>query len=1131
MSDRSPRLSDEDPDEYPGRFQDPSRDPPDRDPGPEPEEIEGAYPDSTRDPSAADLDDDRGLYEDQPSPSDEHYLTDEWAERMHGEDPDAPDLGPRVHAAIADLQSLLPFPDDRTPDELRLGTAINQIGAAAYSRPDVLAVLERLAADPSFMERPGFLERMEELAATVSSGAERERSAGSEGEPADVSPTARFAEHIQLHGTRHLLSEHDPRPVWIDDGVDYSSGEIPAHLQAAFDQLGAAFDDALDVATPEGYKMGDEREGFLYDLVSAAHHRVTHKEREIRDLTAQVRDLTKTQGERTREENSNSASLQLEQATARLETAAAKRDAFERIRDFMADMYLHHAGKAWTPSGKRANARTLVSQTSAVASVIDGRQYLKARQNRLNVPEIPEGTLIAVTGGRIGPGHKTIVETLDALKRQHPDMILAHGNAPGVQRAAAKWAKMRNVPQVQFLPEFEKYDSPKIAAMRRDDAIIHACPSAVVSFTAIGERVPRMHDEALRHNIRAENHTQPPQSRQEGAEKTIPHDLPDSSDQARRPTAREQAVADSFIASAQRERPTLEAHQDDAHSQTAPSRTPHSLPDRAATHAGSVDHPDNARRIHDIGARLATFMPPLSDWSAEDQQHASTINDLVAAAHTRPDLADHLDRLADTTAYPPSNQFFDQLKQLATTLAPDHARVTRQARAHDAFVALTDSFNADPAAHDLALHDVAHGGGDLYHQDRKIGFIERVIAAGGGYPVDSHLLQLDRDPGHVYVIPPGKDPAAETQAILDRQPIATHVHLTASADEPRARRAQPEEQALADSFLARSNGRDGSCDTPRDISTAEAFQSLIESALPADNHLSEETARYGHDDQHPLRKTLMNRFLGAVDSVISGHHGAEDQLSDHRKNGIELAQQDTGSDIDLNRQQEHADKSHYTSDSLSTLHAFQDELSAYYEETTGEKWTPPAPEPTYRGRHITAATAEATNLVERLEQERYQARLPEGRPIAVTALGNAADRDTVFETLDRVHAARPDIWLAHGGGRGTLQHVTDWAKSRGVEQVHFEPDWNSPKNSRYLERDQKILSINPAGVIEFRSGEKTTFLADEARRRDDLRAKILPIDSTPMHGAGHQRHDSQQRSATEEQSQQHTEQVSAGLSY
>lgn len=61
--------------------------------------------------------------------------------------------------------------------------------------------------------------------------------------------------------------------------------------------------------------------------------------------------------------------------------------------------------------------------------------------------------------------------------------------------------------------------------------------------------------------------------------------------------------------------------------------------------------------------------------------------------------------------------------------------------------------------------------------------------------------------------------------------------------------------------------------------------------------------------------------------------------------------------------------------------------------------------------------------------------------VLVTGGRSYADRDTVFATLDALHAERGIVVLATGGAAGADRLADAWATARGIEHCRFSPDW------------------------------------------------------------------------------------------
>lgn len=410
----------------------------------------------------------------------------------------------------------------------------------------------------------------------------------------------------------------------------------------------------------------------------------------------------------------------------------------------------------------------------------------------------------------------------------------------------------------------------------------------------------------------------------------------------------------------------------------------------------------------------------------------------------------------------------------------------------------------------------------------------------------------DLEPAHTPAVPAGSD-------------------ARPSPAEHHARAATPDEQRTADAYLAEANpaysaapapssgadharhvlsheaaaaerflnpgtpDRDHSSPTP-EITPTRALEAIVDAALPDDIALSEEAARHNGDQRQPIKETLMSRFIGAVHSVIEGRGGTADQLSAAAAKSTELDRQNIYGELDNTQRAEHEDRSHYVADSDTALRNMHAQFTAFFEERTGKSWTPPTPDDHSGNTRYTAASAEAIKLVERIQQERAKARLPQGYPIAVTALKDATvDRQTIFERLDKVLEKRPDMFIAHGNAKGTIQDVSDWAKERGVEQVRVPIDYNLPKSQQVVKRDQRILdTVKPRGVIEITNGtEKTTALVEKARALStgaprDKQIPIMRINPAPSRQQERAEDTSHRRSATERQSQGRAR--SAGMS-
>ena len=304
--------------------------------------------------------------------------------------------------------------------------------------------------------------------------------------------TAEILERAKLYGAAPGPDELDTRPVWFDvqESAEIMDHDGPVDIETAFHDITAGLHLILRGATPEGFQMGDEREAFMWGLVNVCHAQLWRLDKLIAHLQDEVRDLDSAQT------GGEIESYQLEKATHAARDASTKRDAFESIRDHMAEAYKVETGEQWRP---RTGSHTSRNQALTAAS-IEGRDYLKAQKERQTTAHYPQGTPIAITGSREGQDHNVIWATLDKARAKYPDMFIIHGGAPGAQQIAAKWAGAREVHQVVFKPDFKRHGKAA-AVIRRDEEILKTLPAGVICFTGTGSP-PYMRDQARQAGIK-----------------------------------------------------------------------------------------------------------------------------------------------------------------------------------------------------------------------------------------------------------------------------------------------------------------------------------------------------------------------------------------------------------------------------------------------------------------------------------------------------------------------------------------------------------------------------------------------------------------------------------------------------
>ena len=277
---------------------------------------------------------------------------------------------------------------------------------------------------------------------------------------ATASSTAAVCESLALYGGSPERGELDSREVWDQDD--------------AIDALSEAIRVIVGGITVEGTQMADEREALMWGFVNMLHSQVARLDRTVDKIVPEMRDLEKAQ------DGTEVKAWELELQTDRARNLGDRRDAFETLRDTAAEAYRVHTGDTWRPRhGSHA------SQTGTMTSAaIDARDFRRARKDRETRAHLPDGTLVAITGGKTVSDADTVWTTLDLAKAKYGDMVLLHGGGPGVEKIAASWAEARRVNQVICRPDWNAHG--KAAPFRRNDELLNLLPKGVIAFPGSG---------------------------------------------------------------------------------------------------------------------------------------------------------------------------------------------------------------------------------------------------------------------------------------------------------------------------------------------------------------------------------------------------------------------------------------------------------------------------------------------------------------------------------------------------------------------------------------------------------------------------------------------------------------------
>ncbi len=222
---------------------------------------------------------------------------------------------------------------------------------------------------------------------------------------------------------------------------------------------------------PDGYQMADEREHLLWGFVNMLHAQTQRLDRAADRLTPELQDLQCGQ------DGSEIRSLELELTTDHAQCLTTRRDAFETLRNEAAEAYRADTGDTWRP--RRG------SQTDPLTSAaIDARDFVRARKDRKTQAHLPQGTLVAIAGGKDIANPAAVIERLDKVRAKYADMVLVHGGGPGVEKIAASWAERNGVHQVVCKPDWDRHG--RAAPFRRNDELLNLLPRGVIAFPGSG---------------------------------------------------------------------------------------------------------------------------------------------------------------------------------------------------------------------------------------------------------------------------------------------------------------------------------------------------------------------------------------------------------------------------------------------------------------------------------------------------------------------------------------------------------------------------------------------------------------------------------------------------------------------
>ena len=225
-----------------------------------------------------------------------------------------------------------------------------------------------------------------------------------------------------------------------------------------------------------------DAEDLAWSFVNVFHRAATRKSAQLDRASDEIRALIASA------DGSEVHSTKLEEQVLRAQSAEASMQAFEHMREVAASLYRDESGSSWKPvSGSRA-----VHSKAMISAVIDGRDFLRARKERMLAAHSPEGTPVVFAGGRnrfdSDAEAKTyasnIWATLDKVRDVVPDLYLVHGgDTKGADRLAASWAERHEVQQLTF--SLDRRLGAR-AGFKRNEQMLALGPRYVVAFPGNG---------------------------------------------------------------------------------------------------------------------------------------------------------------------------------------------------------------------------------------------------------------------------------------------------------------------------------------------------------------------------------------------------------------------------------------------------------------------------------------------------------------------------------------------------------------------------------------------------------------------------------------------------------------------
>ena len=255
-----------------------------------------------------------------------------------------------------------------------------------------------------------------------------------------------FAERRTRRKEYKVRSDQDPNlhPGDPLDLPDLRAGFEDSHLPGIVREI---VDLAAERLCADGTMLADERESLIWGLVNCFHAQTQRLDRALDRMEPELRDLQRAQ------DGTEVKARELEIADRPAHNTADRRDALEIFRDCAADAYRARTGEPLAAAPRFAHQ----PDRQLTSAAIDARDFMRARKDRETMAHLPQGTLVAIAGGKDIADPAAVIARLDKAREKYADMVLVHGGGPGVEKIAARWAERNGIQQIVCKPDWNRH--------------------------------------------------------------------------------------------------------------------------------------------------------------------------------------------------------------------------------------------------------------------------------------------------------------------------------------------------------------------------------------------------------------------------------------------------------------------------------------------------------------------------------------------------------------------------------------------------------------------------------------------------------------------------------------------------